>query len=165
LYTDKYGLEVKYRRLSKEQLEEMHQEFINFLATQSITADEWKSIKENKPEVAEEEIDIFSDLVWEGVLSKIEYLENISATQMHLFHLTEKEMNLIAIRVGQPGIDLRTKHGFGWFKQNYMGENVEIMTAAKAYSDDKLVDRFELIEKGAIITKGELFRYFDDIIE
>ena len=156
---------MKYRRLSKEQLEEMHKEFINFLATQSITAQEWKDIKENKPEVAEDEIDVFSDLVWEGVLSKIEYLENISALQMHLFHLKEKEMSLIGIRVSQPGIDLRTKSGFAWFKQNFMGDNVEIMTAVKAYSEDKLMDRFELIEKGAVITQGDLFRYFDDIIE
>lgn len=156
---------MKYRRLSKEQLEEMHKEFINFLATQSITAEEWKDIKENKPEVAEDEIDVFSDLVWEGVLSKIAYLENISALQMHLFHLKEKEMSLIGIRVSQPGIDLRTKNGFAWFKQNFMGDNVEIMTAVKAYSEDKLMDRFELIEKGAVITQGDLFRYFDDIIE
>lgn len=156
---------MKYRRLTKEQLEEMHKEFINFLATQSITAKEWKDIKENKPEVAEEEIDIFSDLVWEGVLTKIEYLENLSANQMHLFHLKDKEMSLIAIRVSQPGIDLRTQDGFAWFKQNFMGDAVEIMTAVKAYSEEKLMDRFELIEKGAIITQGDLFRYFDDIIE
>ena len=69
---------MKYTRLTKEQLEELNQEFINFLATQSITAEEWKEIKEQKPEVAEEELDIFSDLVWEGVLSKVEYLENIA---------------------------------------------------------------------------------------
>lgn len=156
---------MKYRRLTKEQLEEMHKEFINFLATQSITAEEWKDIKENKPEVAEEEIDVFSDLVWEGVLFKIEYLENLSANQMHLFHLKDKEMSLIAIRVSQPGIDLRTQDGFAWFKQNFMGDTVEIMTAVKANSEDKLMDRFELIEKGAIITQGDLFRYFDDIIE
>ena len=61
---------MKYTRLTKEQLEEMHQEFINFLATQSITAIEWDDIKTNKPEVAEEELDLFSDLVWEGVLIK-----------------------------------------------------------------------------------------------
>lgn len=156
---------MKYRRLTREQLEEMHQEFINFLAAQSITAQEWRALKENKPAVAEEEIDVFSDLVWEGVLSKVDYLENISANQMHLFHLTEKQMSLIAIRVSQPGIDMRTKEGFQWFKQNFMGDAVEIMTAVKAYSEDKSMDKFELIEKGAVITKGELFRYFDDIIE
>lgn len=143
----------------------MHQEFINFLATQSITAQEWDELKKNKPEVAEEEIDVFSDLVWEGVLAKVDYLENISAMQLHLFHLTEKQMSLIAIRVSQPGIDLRTKEGFQWFKQSFMEDTVEIMTAVKAYSEDKAMDKFELIEKGAVITKGELFRYFDDIIE
>jgi hypothetical protein len=38
---------MKYSRLTKEQFEEMKQEFINFLATQSITADEWEDIKKN----------------------------------------------------------------------------------------------------------------------
>ena len=69
---------MKYARLTKEQFEELHQEFINFLATQSITAEEWGDIKTNKPEVAEQELDVFSDLIWEGVLSKVQYLEHIS---------------------------------------------------------------------------------------
>ena len=70
---------MKYQRLTKEQFEELHQEFINFLATQSITAKECDDIKKNKPEVAEQELDVFSDLIWEGVLSKVKYLENIFA--------------------------------------------------------------------------------------
>ena len=49
---------MKYSRLTKEQFEELHQEFINFLATQSITADEWSNIKTNKPELAEQELDL-----------------------------------------------------------------------------------------------------------
>ncbi|MCF8715273.1 hypothetical protein JM658_10585 [Joostella atrarenae] len=155
---------MKYRRLTKEQLEEMHQEFINFLATQTITVDEWNDIKKNKPEVAEDEIDVFSDLIWEGVLSKVDYLENISATEMHLFYLGEKEMRLIAVRVHQPGVDLTTKEGFTWFKNNFLTEAVEMMIANKAYSEDRNKDKFELIEKGAVITKGELFNYFDDIL-
>ena len=64
---------MKYRRLSKEQLEELHLEFINFLATQSITGEEWTALKKNKPEVAEEELDVFSDLIWEGVLTCLLY--------------------------------------------------------------------------------------------
>ena len=76
---------MKYTRLSKEQFEELHQEFINFLATQSITAEEWQDIKVNKPKVAEQELDVFSDLVWEGVLPHAKYLENISPQHMYLF--------------------------------------------------------------------------------
>src|SRR5690606_4170407 len=81
---------MKYSRLTKEQFEELHKEFINFLATQSITADEWNDIKQNKPQVAEQELDVFSDLVWEGVLTKVTYIEHISHQQMHLFHLNEE---------------------------------------------------------------------------
>lgn len=155
---------MKYRRLSKEQLEELHPEFINFLAAQSITADEWTKLKREKPEVAEEEIDVFSDLIWEGVLAKVKYLENISELQMHLFELAEKEMKLISVKVLNPEIDLRTKVGFGWFKRNFQSDFVEYLTASKAYSKDKNVDKFNLIKQGATITKGELYQWFDEII-
>ena len=156
---------MKYKRLTKEQLEELHQEFINFLATQSITAEEWATLKRDTPQVAEEELDVFSDLIWEGVLSKVNYLENISSNHMHLFKLTEKEMKLISVKVGNPNIDLRTAEGFGWFKKNWQSDFVEYLTASKAYSEDKNSDKFNLIEQGAVITKGELYQWFDEFIE
>ena len=81
---------MKYTRLTKEQFEEMQQEFINFLASQSITADEWQTIKTNTPDVADQELDVFSDLVWEGVLNNVIYLENISQKHMYLFYFEEK---------------------------------------------------------------------------
>lgn len=155
---------MKYTRLTKQQLEELQQEFVNFLSTQSITAEEWQTIKKEKPEVAEEELDIFSDLVWEGVLGKVEYLENISAKQMHLFHLAEKEMKLLSVKVMNPEIDLTTSLGFSWFKKNWQSDFVEYLTASKAYTDDKNQDKFNLIVQGAVITKGELFQWFDKII-
>lgn len=155
---------MKYIRLTKEQLEELHPEFINFLATQSITRDEWETIKREKPQVAEEEIDIFSDLVWEGVLSKISYLENISKDQMHLFHLTDKEMKLISVKVMNPEVDLTTTVGFAWFKKNWQSDFVEYLTASKAYTDDKNVDKFLLIQQGAVITKGELYQWFEKVM-
>lgn len=156
---------MKYTRLTKEQLEELHPEFINFLATQSITAMEWETIKANRPHVAEEEIDVFSDLVWEGVLQKVEYLENISAQHMHLFHLREKEMKLISVKVRNPEVDLTTSEGFSWFRKNWQSDFVDYLVASKAYSEDANADKFQLIQEGAVITKGELYQWFDKIIE
>ena len=86
---------MKYSRLTKEQFEELQEEFINFLAAQSITGMEWDEIKRVKPEVAEEELDVFSDLIWEGVLNNASYLENISAHQLFLFKVEESFMKLI----------------------------------------------------------------------
>jgi hypothetical protein len=156
---------MKYTRLTKEQLEELNQEFINFLATQSITGEEWAKIKKDTPEVAEEELDVFSDLIWEGVLTKVKYLENISEQQMHLFHLAEKEMKLIAVKVMNPEIDLTTKVGFEWFKKNWQSDFVDYMTASKAYTDDKNLDKFQLIRQGAVITKGDLYQWFESMME
>ena len=155
---------MKYQRLSKEQLEELHVEFINFLATQSITADEWSEIKTNKPEVAEEEIDVFSDLVWEKVLGNAQYLEHFSKDQIHLFELDDNEMHLIAIKVNDDGVDLTTEEGYGWLRNNLMNDDVVFYNASKGYGEDKNQDKFQLIQKGASITRGELYHYFEKLM-
>lgn len=154
---------MKYRRLTKEQLEELHPEFINFLASQKITAQEWQQIKEDKPEVAEQELDVFSDLIWEGVLAKADYLINASPKQLFLFKAGEAQMQLIVVKThGQQ--DLTTAEGLVWLEQNLTHDLVELYTASKAYNTARNTDIFSLIEQGATIEQGKLFEALDDFI-
>jgi len=155
---------MKYNRLSKEQFEELQQEFINFLATQSISANEWEEIKQQKPETAEEELDVFSDLIWEGVLEQVTYLEHFSPNQMYLFHISQEEIDLIAVTVGNQAIDITTREGYQWLQKNIMEDSVNLFTSTKAISAERNKDIFALIQQGAVITKGELFEYFDLIV-
>ncbi|MDA8531915.1 DUF6495 family protein [Flavobacteriaceae bacterium] len=155
---------MKYRRLTKEQFEELHQEFINFLATQSITGEEWTKIKTEQPKVAEEEMDIFSDLVWEGVLGKVKYLENIAPQHLYLFQIKASTIALIGLKINLPSVDLTTREGFSWLREHLMDNSVEIFDAEKEIEGEKNKNIFELIEKGAQITKGELFKYFTQLI-
>ena len=155
---------MKYTRLTKEQFEELHQEFINFLATQSITVEEWTTIKKEQPEVAEEELDVFSDLVWQGVLTQATYLENIAPQQLFLFKIEEAQMRLIVVKVVKPAIDITTVEGYQWLQKNYMEDAVEFFKADKAFSEDKLGDIFSIIQQGANITKGQLFQFFEKIL-
>ena len=148
---------MKYTRLTKEQLEELHQEFINFLATQSITGKEWAEIKANKPEVAEQELDVFSDLIWEGVLGKAKYLQNSSPQQLFIFKLAENEIHLIVVKVTDTSIDITTQLGFEWLQGHLNSDTVELFTASKAYSEDKNKDVFKLIQQGAEISQGDLY--------
>ncbi|MEP1488066.1 MAG: DUF6495 family protein [Algibacter sp.] len=154
---------MKYSRLTKEQFEELHQEFINFLATQSVTADEWANLKVNKPDLAEMELDVFSDLIWEGVLKTAKYLEHISPNQMHMFSLNDENMKLIGVKLTNDK-DLTTAEGYKWLRENLMDDAVEFVQATKDYGDDKNQDKFTLIEQGAVITKGDLFNYFDKLV-
>jgi len=156
---------MKYARLTKEQLEELHEEFINFLASQSITGEEWKQIKKDKPELAEDELDVFSDLVWEGVLNQANYLEHLSKQQLFLFHIEDAKMRLIGIKVKNEAINIATKEGYAWLQDNLLTEDVEIYNSVKAITEDRNKDIFALIQQGANITKGELFQYFERIIE
>lgn len=156
---------MKYARLTKEQFEELHHEFINFLATQSITADEWDDIKNNKPQVAEEELDIFSDLVWEGVLNKVEFIEHISPQQLMMFRISQTHMEVIAIKIKKPEIDITTEYGYRWLQQNILDDSVDLYTSTKAIKEDRNKDLFLLIQQGGHITKGELFSYFSDLLE
>lgn len=155
---------MKYSRLSKEQFESLHQEFINFLASQQITATEWDTLKTTQPEVVEQELDVFSDLVWEGVLQTVQYIEHFSPQQIHLFKVLDQEIQLISVTVQQDGIDVTTAEGYDWLRANLMEDAVTFYRAVKPFSDDKHLDLFKLIQEGGQITKGALFGYFDQLV-
>lgn len=155
---------MKYRQLTKEQFEGLHQEFAHFLATQSIDVIEWNAIKKDKPNVAEEEMNIFSDVVWDDVLSKTKYIEHFSETSANLFKCDDGIIHRIAIKVNWD-INLLQQEGFEWLMKNPMDNSVEIYRGSKSYTLDRNKEIFDLIEKGSIISKGEIYEYFSQLID
>lgn len=154
---------MKYRQLTKEQFESLHVEFSKFLATQSIDVTEWKQIKEEKPEVAEEEMNIFSDIVWEDVLNKTNFLEHFSKNTLNLFKCEHDIMYRIVLEVPN-AIDLLTEEGYKWLLTNYKSDDVSLFNGKKKYGQDRNLEVFSLIEKGSSISNGELYQFFEKII-
>ena len=154
---------MKYRQLTKEQFESLHQEFALFLASQSIDVKEWKTIKEEQPNVAEEELNVFSDVVWDDVLTKTNYIEHFSEKSANLFKCDENEIHRIAIKISWD-INLLEQKGFEWLMQNPMDNSVEIFKGSKPYHIERNKEIFDLIEKGSSISKGEIFEYFSQLI-
>ena len=149
---------MKYSRLTKEQFESLHAEFANFLAAQQIDRHEWEEIKSKRPNVAEQELDVFSDLVWEGVLSKTEYLEHFSPQHLFLFHCHESHMHSVVIRALDASVSFITKEGLQWLGDNLFTENTEIRQGAKPFGEDRNGEIFALIQQGAILSDGDLYR-------
>ena len=156
---------MKYTRLTKEQFEELHQEFINFLATQTIDKAEWDKIKIEKPEVAEQELDVFSDLVWEGVLGRAEYLEHFSKNHIFLFQCFDAYIQSIVLKSLVPDINFMTKEGLQWLIDNMFTDTIEIKTGKKVFTDERNSSIFQLIQQGAILSDGQLFKQIISIIE
>ncbi len=156
---------MKYTRLTKEQLEELNQEFSTFLATQSIDKAEWDKIKEEKPEVAEQELDVFSDLIWEGVLSKAKYLEHFSKNHIFLFQVFDSYVQSIVLKSLVDDVDFLTKDGLQWLSDNMFTDAIEMKVGKKMFSDDRNISVFQLIQQGAFLSDGQLFKQINSIIE
>jgi Family of unknown function (DUF6495) len=156
---------MKYARLTKEQFEELHPEFTNFLAFQSVDKKEWDTIKEEKPEVAEQELDVFSDLIWEGVLTKAEYLEHFSKNHIFLFHCKEDFIDSMVLKSLVPEVDFLTKEGLQWLTDNIFTETVEILTGKKNYDKERNEALFDLIRQGTILSDGQLYTQIKTIMQ
>ena len=156
---------MKYARLTKEQFEELHQEFINFLAAQSIDKAEWDQLKAEKPAVAEQELDVFSDLVWEGVLGRAEYLEHFSKNHIFLFQCFETHVQSIVLKSLVPEINFLIKEGLQWLIDNMFTDTIEMKTGKKVFTEERNSSIFGLIQQGAILSDGQLYQQIISIIE
>jgi len=156
---------MKYSRLTKEQFEELNQEFSTFLATQAIDKAEWDKIKAEKPEVAEQELDVFSDLIWEGVLLKAIYLEHFSKNHIFLFECFDTHVQSIVLKSLVPETDFLTREGLQWLSDNMFTETIEMKTGKKEFSEERNTSIFALIQQGAFLSDGLLYKQINTIIE
>ena len=154
---------MKYRQLTKEQFEALHEEFARFLASQSIDVKEWNELKKEKPQVAEDEMNVFSDVVWDDVLNKTNYLEHFSKQSVNLFKCDEKEIHRIFVKINKD-INVLEQEGFEWLLSNPTDDAVEYFNGTKNYTTERNEEIFDLIEKGSAISKGELYEYFSRLI-
>lgn len=156
---------MKYKRLTKEQFDSLHEEFANFLASQQIDKNEWEAIKKDTPNIAEDELDIFSDLIWEGVMKNTKFVEHFSQRHVFLFHCQEYFMQTIVIKSLDAQVNFLTNEGLEWLGNNLFTQNVELLRGKKDYTIDRNEEIFKLIEQGAILSDGQLFMQVNSLIE
>lgn len=156
---------MKYTRLTKEQFEELHTEFTNFLASQQIDKEEWEQIKADKPHVMEEELDIFSDLIWEGALKKAKYMEHYCTSHIFLFNFDEESIRTIVIKSLNSSIDFMTVEGLRWLSDSVFTDEVEVKHGGRPFVKDRNEEVFEIIRQGAILSDGDLYEQFKEMLK
>ncbi len=153
---------MKYRRLSNAELQELEKDFVKFLATTHVTADDWVKLKENDPLKVEELIEIYSDIVYDKTLKKLEYLEFKTRHDIKTFHCQAEKMVLMGIAVApNSGVDftqdLSSQRIMEKLKQT--NQDLQIYTAEKVYNGDREKELFQMMESGCLISKdGYLFK-------
>jgi len=155
---------MKYKQLAREQFETLHEEFSKFLATQQIDVKDWENIKKDQPSLAEEELNLFSDLVWENVLSKTNYLEHFSKQNINLFKCEENEILRVVVQINKPEFDFFDKDDYQWFIDNTTDESIQFFKGVKKYDQVRSLEIFDLIIKGSVISDGKLYESIYNLI-
>lgn len=147
----------KYRLLTKEELAELEKEFVEFLVLNGITAEDWIKVKTTDSVKAERFVELFSDVVMEGVLRKIKFLELRGEKFLHIYQCLPNQLVLVAMECEDEEVNFLNPD----FIQSAMltpPASVAVYTNSRAYKETREQELFALIREGAFVTNDVLFR-------
>lgn len=152
---------MKYRRLQREELEAVRDEFVQFLAANSVTADDWQRLMADDQHKAHALIDLFSDIFWEKALSRVNYLAARGAFVLRAYRADETQLHLIQLEVPQNGhfrFDQDADMGrLAQGEETLISIQAQVTTGSKNVGEDRHQELFKLLESGAIPDHNRLY--------
>lgn len=149
-------LKPKYRLLSTTELQALEKEFVQFLATHSITAKDWQTIKNTSRDKVDGLIILFSDQILEKILREVRLLEKRSHQRIELFNIHPQRIIMYALEVDNQPSGL-------WEHEDLMDLHTiwsgkipsQIIRAEKKVQESPERETFNLMQGGAIISRNE----------
>ena len=132
----------RFRRLTKEELDAVRPEFVRYLASEGIAADDWAKKQVHHPEEVDACLDAFSERFWEGATAAIKCVEHApSEEDVWVFRFDEMSAQLI--RCLRANGSVTWSQGGKKFEQEARGQEI-----------------FQLLEQGARPCDSERFSAF-----
>jgi len=153
---------MKYQRLPNSELEKLKDDFVQFLIINGIDASDWEKQKSEEPTKSEQIIEQFSDVVYESIFRKNQYLEITLKHEILAFYFQPKQVVLVGLKSSNDSLDLRSLDDWNVVTNN--PESFEVISQQKSYSDDREIEMFQLYKRGATLSNGELFRSLISLI-
>ena len=146
---------MRYRRLRKDELEPLKEEFLKYLLLANITPDAWEELKKTAPSSSEKQLDIFSDLVFEKILNEVNFVDRILPKRLELYQFFKNSV-LVYILTPKEGASFT-------FKEEYLVDlnlnEIELVEGKKEYQLERNLEIFQIIqEEKAKISQGLMFK-------
>lgn len=145
---------AKYRNLTTEELKTFEKEFVEYLIVNGIVAEDWERIKVEETDKAEKIIDLFSDVIFEGVMRKVAFMEIRTKGYVQAIQCLQDKMIMVVLTANDESIDLSNFNG----NVTYTAEQVSLHQGEKKYDKQREIELFDLTEKGYQISEGSLFK-------
>lgn len=156
----------KFRRLRLDELQEVEPQFVRFLATNGLDASAWQKMKEQQPGRADELIQQFSQIVFAGVIGRVEYLLDRRPKDLRAYRCTADKIILRGLLIeGETSLDLSqqdlsAQDMIQQLRQD--GAQIKIFRAERPYRhQDREQDIFLLMEAGALIADETMFQLLE----
>lgn len=148
----------EYRVLSLEELQEMENEFVNYLVVNGIAAEDWEQMKYEEPAKAERLIELFSDMVFETIMRNVQFLEYREKKELITFQCLGDKLVLVGMKAeGDSEADFTSQE---YIKKAMVNppEGLKVYTSEKKYQKKREIEIFEMTQRGCFITEGNLFK-------
>lgn len=149
---------AKYRLLTHEELIEMEKEFVDFLILNSIVAADWVQIKNEDPAKVERIIHLFSDVVFEKIMRRTQFLELRGESELKAFQCLKDKFIVVGLNASKiPGANFKD-HDFVKRAIENPPSNLEVYTTEIPYKLSREEELFNMTERGFQISDGKLFK-------
>jgi hypothetical protein len=148
---------MKYRVLTLAELAELEKEFVDYLVVNGIIADDWAKMKVEEADSATQIIELFSDLVFEGVMRNVKFLDVVTPKSIKTFQCLNDKMVLVGLDAEQGSSIDFTSQSLSEIEKIAAGQ-LSVYTSEKNYTKIREQELFGLTEKGASISDGTYFK-------
>lgn len=148
----------KYRLLTREELIELEKDFVQYLVVNGITADDWEKLKVEDNEAAQNIVDLFSDVVFETIFRKVQYLELRTEKELISYQCLNEKLVIVGMKAPADSEADFTKPDYIQQAVHNPPEGLKVFTTEKNYTEQREIHLFHLTESGAVISDGKLFK-------
>lgn len=150
-----------FRELTIDELKHFEQEFKEFLAVNGIDADLWYKLKKNDSEKVKQLISSFSDVIYNSVLLKMEYIEFATEKDIKYFYYGKEKAELIGLE--SDSISFLNKDAvLKAIEENKI--SIKAYRTNKEYTQTRESELFTMIKNGCQPSDGKMFNILEKLV-
>ncbi len=147
---------MKYRILTKEEMQIFDEDFKHFMITNGVTNEEWIEMNISDIPKAITLVELFSDTVLQKVYEKLQFIEFRSDDTCMIFHCKKENMELISLNKKSGSSNLSSPESIHEALSKNPDE-LSIFRTEKAYNETREIEMHQLFEKGCYVSSQEFW--------
>ena len=155
---------MKYRILTKEEMQIFDEDFKHFIITNGVTNEEWIEMNIYDIPKATALVELFSDTVLQKVYEKLQFIEFRSEDACMIFHCKKENMELISLNKKSGSSNLSTPESIHEALSKNPDE-LSIFKTEKAYNESREIEMHQLFEKGCFVSSQEFWDALNILIK